>query len=339
MALLGTMRPTSGFGEVYQYSNVLASAAGFIAGAALYPERELGEAYDEAMQSRIFGPLGMTRTTLDFEKALAEEHASPHDEDVDGRPAVAVIDVDRAIIPLRPSGGAWSSARDLRRYVQLELAAGKLPDGTRFVSESALGERRASEVRIGEDETYGMGLRVDTEYGVPYVHHGGGLVGYKSDLFWLPEQGVGGVILTNSTSGGLLLHPFVRKVLEEIFDGNREADEDMAAAAAERKATLAKDRARRSFPASAAVVSKLAPRYTNPVLGELTVRTDARGTLVDAGRWRSLVASRMNDDGTASLLTVEPGADGFEFHVDPREPVPRLTIRDAQHDYVFVTKP
>jgi CubicO group peptidase (beta-lactamase class C family) len=38
------------------------------------------------MRKRIFDPLGMTHTTFDFARALADNHASPHDEDHDGTP-------------------------------------------------------------------------------------------------------------------------------------------------------------------------------------------------------------------------------------------------------------
>ena len=37
MRLLGTMQPTSGFGELFQYSNPMAAAAGFIGGHVVYP--------------------------------------------------------------------------------------------------------------------------------------------------------------------------------------------------------------------------------------------------------------------------------------------------------------
>ena len=37
MATLGTMQPTSKFGEMFQYSNPLAGAAGFVGGHVLYP--------------------------------------------------------------------------------------------------------------------------------------------------------------------------------------------------------------------------------------------------------------------------------------------------------------
>jgi CubicO group peptidase (beta-lactamase class C family) len=69
MDLLGTMQPTK-LGEAFQYSNILAAAAGFVGAYAYDPKKELGAAYDEAMQKKVSGPLGMRRTTFDFAKAL-----------------------------------------------------------------------------------------------------------------------------------------------------------------------------------------------------------------------------------------------------------------------------
>ena len=103
LALLGTMQPTSRFGEVFQYSNLMASAAGYI-GAHLYdPNRELGAAYDEAMQELVFDPLGMKSTTFDMARALKANHASPHGDDVDGRPRVASMAFNYSV-DAAPSG-------------------------------------------------------------------------------------------------------------------------------------------------------------------------------------------------------------------------------------------
>src|SRR4029453_5009002 len=66
---LATMQPTSKFGEMFQYSNSLAAAAGFLGGHVAFPQLELGAAYDEAMSTRVFRPLGMTSTTFDFKQA------------------------------------------------------------------------------------------------------------------------------------------------------------------------------------------------------------------------------------------------------------------------------
>ena len=60
LATLGTMQPTSKFGEMFQYSNPMAAAAGFVGGHVAFPTLELGAAYDEAMRTQVFGPLGMT---------------------------------------------------------------------------------------------------------------------------------------------------------------------------------------------------------------------------------------------------------------------------------------
>jgi CubicO group peptidase (beta-lactamase class C family) len=200
LTTLGTMQPTSKFGEMFQYSNPLAAAAGYVAAYVANPKAELGAGYDDAMRNRVFEPLGMKSTTFDFKRALAADHASPHGTDIDDQPALALMDPNYSVVPVRPAGGAWSNVNDVLAYVKMELAKGALPDGKRYIGEAPLLERRAPQVSIGQDETYGMGLEVDTTYGVPVVHHGGALIGYRSDMMWLPDHGVGAVVLVNQSS-------------------------------------------------------------------------------------------------------------------------------------------
>src|SRR5262249_46134315 len=115
LALLATFQPTSKFGELFQYSNLLAAAGGFVAAYIIFPGRELGAAYDDAMAQRVFRPIGMTSTTFDFQKALAGNHASPHAWDVDGVTAAAAMAINYAAVPLRPAGGACSHPEHLIR--------------------------------------------------------------------------------------------------------------------------------------------------------------------------------------------------------------------------------
>jgi CubicO group peptidase (beta-lactamase class C family) len=336
MEMLGTFQPTTGFGEVFQYSNLLAAAAGFVGGEVAFPNKELGAAYDEAMRTRVFDPLGMTETTFDFDRVLRGNHAAPHAEDIDGKTTFAVAEVNRAMIPVRPAGGAWSTIKNLTRYVQMELAKGKLPNGKALVSEKNLLTRRDKQIAVGEYETYGMGLSVDTQWGIPIVHHGGSMVGFKSDMFWLPEHGVGGVIFTNSDNGHLIQRAFLRKTLEVLFDGKAEAEQEIAIAAKAHKAEVAKARERLAIPPEADVVAKLAKHYANKALGEIAVREDGKTCLFDFGEWKSPVATRKNDDGTTTMYTIAPGVDGFEFVVADREGKRALVVRDNQHEYVFL---
>ena len=334
LALLGTMKPTSKFGELFQYSNLMAAAAGYVGAHVIDPQMEYGAAYDRAMQSYVFDPLQMKATTFEPGRALANNHATAHSPDVDGKPAKAMTAINDAVIPLRPAGGAWSSVRDMLKYVSMELAEGKLADGTTYISKEPLLERRVAQVHIGKDEVYGMGLVVDTTYGVPVVHHGGDLTGYHSDMIWLPEQNVGAVILTNGDPGWLLRSHLRRKLLEVLFDGRPEAEAKLNADAKSFYSSLAADRKLLTIPADANETAKLGKHYTNPSLGDITVSTSGASTIFDFGEWKGEVATRKNPDGTISFITTVPGAMGFEFVVGSG-PKRTLTIRDAQHEYVF----
>src|SRR3984893_17192831 len=336
LASLGTMQPTSRFGEIFQYSNLTAGGAGYVSALVGSPGQEPGAAYDAAMRSKVFEPLGMTHTTFDFSTALSGNFASPHDDDVDGKTMPARMDMNYSVVPIRPAGGMWTSAGDLSKYLQMELARGQLPGGKQLVSKESLLERRKGQVQTSEDTTYGMGLIVSTKYGIPVVSHGGRLFGYKSDMIFLPDHGVGAVILTNSDTGGYLTGLFRRRLLEVLFDGKPEAIEQAKAANAQRIATIAKNRERLMVPADLAEVRKLANGYSSPALGTLRVRVEDGATIFDFGKWHSSVASRKNDDGTTSFVSIDPTVDGFNFVVGERDGKRALIIRDAQHEYAFV---
>ena len=312
----------------------MAAAAGYTGAYVLYPQTELGAAYDKAIRTYVFDPLQMTSTTFDSHRALAGNHAGSHSQDADGHTAKAMTAINDAIIPARPAGGAWSSVRDMLKYVSMELAEGKLPDGTTYISKEPLLARRAPQVYIGKDDSYGMGLMVDKTYGVPVVHHGGDLTGYHSDMMWLPEQNVGAVILTDGDPGWLIRTRFRRKLLEVLFDGHPEADAQLAADGKSYFAGLAADRKLLTIPADASESSKLAQHYSNASLGDITVSQSGSATVFDFGEWKSAVGTRKNPDGTISFITTVPGAMGFEFVVGSGAKR-TLTMRDAQHEYVF----
>ena len=334
LATLATMQPTSGFGEMFQYSNPLAGAAGYVGGHVAFPGLELGAAYDSAMQTLVFDPLGMRATTFHYAAALRGDHAMPESPDVDGKPAAAAMELNYSIIPGRPAGAAWSSVHDMLAYVAMELAEGRLPDGRQYISREPLLARRAAQVPIGQDATYGMGLMVDTQYQVSVVHHGGDMVGFHSDMMWLPAQGIGAVVLTNGDPGWIVRSQFRRKLLEVLFDGRPEAEAQVAAGARTYFNSLAADRKLLTVPADAGEADKLAPYYSTDALGEIAVTHERGATVFDFGEWRSEVASRRNPDGTVSFLTIAPGVGGFEFVVG-RGDARTLTVRDAQHEYVF----
>src|SRR5471030_2447382 len=295
LKLLATNSPTSGFGEVYQYNNLMASAAGYIGGHVAYPDQPLGAAYDEAMQKRIFTPLGMNDTTFDMARALRSNHASPHSYNVDSKVEVLPMSFNYSVVPHRPAGGVWTSAHDLIRYVQLEANQGKLPDGKQLVSADALLARRQPQVAAGENRSYGMGLSVETAWGVPVVYHGGSMFGYKSDIYLIPGEGIGAVLLTNSDQGRMLLRPMLRRLMELLYDGKPEAVEAVRGAAARGAAERKQERSATTLPPDARAAKGLAQHYRSAELGDLTVRRKGTGLVFDFGEWQTPVGTHKNE--------------------------------------------
>ena len=335
MATLGTMQPTSGFGELFQYSNPMAAAAGFIGGQVAYPGTELGAGYDQAMQALVFDPLGMANTTFDYAKAQTGDYAAPHGYDIRHKVEVMGMGLNDTIVSSRPAGAAWSSVNDLLKYVQMEIDHGLLPDGSRYIGEAALLQRREPQIALGVDRNYAMALMVDKSDGTTVIDHGGDMGGFHSNMMWWPGQKVGAVILTNADEGVNLRGPFKRRLMELMFDG------ELQAAAAAKAGAKANREGFDAFvkllqhPADAKGLESLAPRYHNAALGELVVTRKEGKAWFDVGAFSSEVATMPQPDGSLAFVTIDPVALGFLFVRAEKDGMRKLVVRDGQHEYVF----
>lgn len=333
LPLVATMEPISPFGALYQYSNLMAGAAGYIGGQVVHPGMETGAAYDAAMQQLVFDPLGMNATTFDNREAQRGNHASPHASDIDGRMTHVDMDTLRVNQVSRPDGGAWSTVNDLLRYVQMELDYGHLPDGRRFIGTAPLLARRIQQVSRGAREGYGIGLKIDETTGTQMLHHGGTVPGFISDVIWWPEHDIGAVILTNASGGGTSLrNVFRRRLMELMFDGSAEAEPNLKIFKAMNQddARRAKNSVARPVPET--ISSTLAPRYASAELGEIRVLRIAAAIWFDFGGWKSEMGALSDNNGDDVLTTLAPGSFGYEFRLTAKG---ELVLNDGNRDYVF----
>ena len=125
--------------STFQYNNTTWIAAGEVI------ETLSGRAGDDFVASRIFAPLGMTRsTTLMGQLQQMDNVATPHTENRDGELiAVPYRDIDNA----GPAGSINSSALQMAQWVRLQLGGGEY-EGQRLVSEEALGETHTAQMVI-----------------------------------------------------------------------------------------------------------------------------------------------------------------------------------------------
>jgi CubicO group peptidase (beta-lactamase class C family) len=146
MATLGTMQPTSGFGELFQYSNPMAAAAGFIGGQVAYPGTELGAV--TTRRCRRWCSIRWAWATPPSTTPRRRPAITPRRMATTSRHKVEVMDMglNDTIVASRPAGAAWGTVNDLLKYVQMEIDRGVLPDGTRYIGEAALLQRREPQI-------------------------------------------------------------------------------------------------------------------------------------------------------------------------------------------------
>jgi CubicO group peptidase (beta-lactamase class C family) len=331
-----TMKPTTGFGETFQYSNGMVAAGGYIAAHALYQEKKLGDAYDTAMQTRVLDPIGMPSSTFDFATVAKKVHALPHGFSLKGDHVAMDIVTDSSPVPVRPAGALWSNIPDMARYLMAELNKGVTPEGVRVISEKNILKRREPQIKITDEMSYGLGWVVGKENGLAEVAHSGGTFGFSSDCFFLPEQNVGMIVLTNSAVAGPLIDAIKRELLEILFDGKSHALVQLQASLKDRDESIVRNLKNVALSPDKTWLASLVGTYTNPDLGKVTLQLTPQGVLFDAGEWKSLIGQKKETDGELRSILLNPPVAGFEFLPKVVDGRVRLILdSDPQHSYVF----
>lgn len=338
IASMREMQPSTGFGETFQYSNLMVAAGGYVASLAAAPRRgklpSFDAAYAAAMQAHVFGPLGMRATTLYSNVATKGEHALPHARGLTLAYQTIPLRIEGAVEAVRPAGAAWSTVGDLARYALLELHEGTL-DGKRLVSKESLLYRRAPQVKINDDVAYGLGLFIGKERGVTVVHHGGNTLGFTADWFFLPEHGVGAVVLSNAGGANAFREAVRRRFFELAFDGKPEAQEQLTATIANSKKMMDETRALIKSPVDTDWMNRLVGRYANDDLGALELRREGAGYVLDAGEWSCAATQETDLDKSDKLLVIGAPYAGFELVPRAEDGKTVLVLQAGQLRYVF----
>ena len=181
-------------GRVYSYSNPGFWLAGFLA------ETVSGKPYADVIESQLFRPLGMDRSTLRPTMAMTWPLAQGH-EVKDGKPQVIRPAANNTAT--WPAGSIFSSALDLSRFVIAFLNDGKV-EGKPVLPPKLIALLSTMHAHIpGSEATYGYGLEMETRRGVRWVEHGGSRAGYGSLIRMAPEQRFGVIIVANRSGSSL----------------------------------------------------------------------------------------------------------------------------------------
>jgi CubicO group peptidase (beta-lactamase class C family) len=274
------IQPATSFRSAYAYDNVLYLIAGELI------ETVSGQSWEDFVSARILARVGMTGSNVRHSAAAAGGNVAVPHAPIDGavRP-VQPFDSDNT----NPAGGINASADDMARWLIVQLARGKLADGSRLFSEATWRQltTMVTPMPIGNPPPelealrpnfrgYALGLNVLDYRGQKVLMHSGGLPGYVSRVLMIPAADFGIAVLTNQESG-------------EAFDAiaYRIADHYLGAAATDWAAAYQKVAARNRSSAATTdrattaarngssrpslPLAKYAGTYTDAWYGDITI--------------------------------------------------------------------
>lgn len=332
--LLKAMKPTTGFGETFQYSNLMVATGGYVAAMTATKDQDLRRGYVDAMTTEVLRPLGMTATALDLDEARKREHARPHARTLLFDPQPIATETERGVDSVMPAGGAWSNVRDLSRWLLLELGNGRL-DGKQIVSEQNLLARRQPQARINARQSYGLALFLDESRGLKAIGHGGNTFGFTADATFYPDHGIGLVVLTNVAAGNAYTGALRRRLVELLFDAEEEAEKALAFGVKQTQEAIKKQMEEVTLTPDPAFVDPWIGKWTNPRLGTIEIRRQADGVVLDAGEWRSPVGEHKDKSGSRRILLTGPPFAGLAFWPQTTDGKPGLLFETAQQKYWF----
>jgi len=199
------IKPASSFRSTYAYNNIMYVVAGELL------EKVSGMRWEDFVREKIQKRVGMDNSNtscalVDKEKNVAWPHVP-----LDGK----VVPVKTLYLTenVNPAGGINSCAEDMARWMLVLLNNGKLPDGSQLVSERVMNEITSIATPIPVSKPapelapaamnfngYGLGLRIRDYRRYKVWTHTGGLEGYVSQVWLMPEIGLGVTVLTNQES-------------------------------------------------------------------------------------------------------------------------------------------
>ncbi|TCT00554.1 serine hydrolase domain-containing protein [Aquabacter spiritensis] len=279
-ALIGSLRgvtPASSFRSTFTYTNITHLVAGRIV-ARLRGEPD----WTAVVRKDIVAPLGMADTSFTAEAiASAPNHAIGSRYTPSGSVEVP-FDPSFPYL-LGPAGNMNSTVEDAARWLRLQIGDGMF-EGRRIVPAAQLAITRTPRIGINATTAYAMGWVISSTPNGRIVWHNGGTVGFGAHIGFLPDRGLGVIVLSNQDNQG-----FPDALAMGIYDavlGNPTVDH-FAPAAVRAKAGYedeAKTYQRRPDAAPPPPLAAFAGGYASPILGEADVAVDGESLVVTVAR-------------------------------------------------------
>lgn len=218
---LSLVKPEYSMRSSFAYQNVMYSLAGEVVAAVS------GVPWEQFVTSRIFQPLGMTRTVATYALARTRQNvASPHWRFGD---TLTVIE-NASIDAVGPAGGVWSSISDMTKWTRFLLDSARI-GSTRYIKPQTFAELFTPQVTVPLDEfyvtanltrphwmTYGLGWYQQDYRGRMVNFHTGSIDGTVALVGLMADEGLGVYVFAN-TDHVEVRHALMLRVFDLFLGG------------------------------------------------------------------------------------------------------------------------
>lgn len=314
------IKPVTSFRSQYAYQNGL-----FLVAAALL-EKCTGKTWETNVQERLFKPLGMSSSSAGLKGLQQAKNAAFLHQKKDGQ--VTALPPDWPyhfwVYLYGPAGGINSNVLDMTRWLRLQLGRGKF-NGQQFISEANQEFLQTPKIlmgsQLGEMNFYCQGWIYSARHPYPLIWHNGGTSGHKTMVAFVPQAGIGIVVLSNLITN--LPEDLAFKFYDLYFQ-NPPKDWVKEMMALEEKAREAQKLPEPPKPGAPPLAwDRYTGTYKNEVYGPITVAAAKDGLVVTVGPKKVQMTLRpwdrdnflgiiesMTKPGEETKVSFEIGGDG-----------------------------
>jgi CubicO group peptidase (beta-lactamase class C family) len=278
------LKPATSFRAAHGYSNVMYVTAGELIRAVS------GRSWAEFVDQRILTPLGMADSASLYTRLKSANRAYGHgrlDGPARGLGRTAPIGEPVLSEAIGPAGGVCASARDMAKWLTVQLGMGQIPGGERLWSEASARTMWRPISVIGGSALpqsnptnthfilYALGWNLQDYRGVPILFHAGGQPGAVAHVAIVPEKKLAVAVMANAEEDacaqavvyGLLDHYLGALPLDWVATYKADGD----AMAAETTAELAKVPRTPPSPTPIRPLEAYAGTYRDPWYGDVAI--------------------------------------------------------------------
>lgn len=290
-----------------------------LAGWAL--EAATGAPWQRVVEREVLRPLGMTRTSAYVSEAAAWPLAAPHVVGANGFEAIPFAKSDAS---MAPAGGMVTTAADAARWLVANLEAGRV-DGRQAIPAAAVAAAHRPRIAVEDSfytfsrTAYGLGWYDGYYEGDRAVHHFGGFPGWAAHVSFMPEHGIGVVVLGNAGDATYLsmiaAYAYDRLLGRGDLAAKYEPELERFAAASEarRGRAAAAAAAAPPPPPLARSAEAYAGTYVNERLGPFVIRAQDGELIVAFGTLGGTLVPVAPDSFTIELLPGMTATPVFSF--------------------------